>query len=464
MVILGRMNLGLEGYTGIARKLLENAGAKIGDYIRIKRSDGREFKGVLMPRYSIVSRPIIVVKLDNGYNVGVKVDENTVVEVIKTKEALLEEARQGAPAVIPLLEEKPAPEKRPKVVILSTGGTIASRIEYETGAVKPAFSARDILDAVPEIGFIADIDAEVVMNILSENMNPALWEKIVDVVAKKIEEGADGIVIAHGTDTMAYTAAALSFALRGLPVPVALVGAQRSSDRPSSDAAFNLISAVLVAAQAPFAEVTVVMHGTISDTYALAHRGTKVRKMHTSRRDAFQSINARPLAKVYPFEKKIELLRPPLRKRGEEKLSVANGFEKKVALVKYYPGMDPEIIDFLVDRGYRGIVLEGTGLGHVGEQLLDSLKRAYENEVVIVMTSQTLFGRVNMNVYITGRKLLTAGVVPGEDMLPETAFVKLSWILAHTDSFEEARKLVQENLAGEIEYRHTIDLYPRWPH
>ncbi len=458
------MGLSLEGYTGIARSLLEKAGAKVGDYIRIRRSDGREFKGVLMPRYSISSRPIIVVKLDNGYNVGVRVDESTVVEVIKTKEALLEEARQGAPAVIPLLEEAPSGERKPRVVILGTGGTIASRIEYETGAVKPAFSARDILDAVPEVGFIADIEADVIMNILSENMRPDLWEKIVDAVAKRISEGADGVVIAHGTDTMAYTAAALSFALRGLPVPVALVGAQRSSDRPSSDAAFNLISAVLVAAKAPFAEVTVVMHGTISDTYALAHRGTKVRKMHTSRRDAFQSINSRPLAKIYPFEKRIELLRQALRRRGEQELEVSNGFEKKVALIKYYPGMDPEIIDFLVDRGYRGIVIEGTGLGHVGEQLIDSLQRAYENEVVVVMTSQTLFGRINMNVYITGRKLLSVGVVPGEDMLPETAFVKLSWILAHTDSFEEARRLVRENLAGEIEYRHTIDLYPRWPH
>ncbi|BEP17003.1 Glu-tRNA(Gln) amidotransferase subunit GatD [Pyrofollis japonicus] len=456
--------MSLEGYSGVAEKLLKQAGAHIGDYIRIVRSDGKEFKGILMPRYSIKPRPIIVIKLDNGYNIGVKVDDNTVIEVVKTREAILEEARQGAPATIPLLEEAPKPEKRPLVTILGTGGTIASRIEYETGAVKPAFSAKDILEAVPEVGFIADIEAEVIMNVLSENMGPEHWERIVSAVAKRIESGAEGIVIAHGTDTMSYTAAALAFALRGLPVPVALVGAQRSSDRPSSDAAFNLISAVLVAAKAPFAEVTVVMHGTPSDTYALAHRGTKVRKMHTSRRDAFQSINAKPLARIYPFEKRIELVGKPLRRRGEENLKVENGFEKKVALVKYYPGMSSEIIDFLIDKGYKGIVVEGTGLGHVGDQLVESLQRAYENEIVVVMTSQTLFGRINMNVYSTGRKLLAAGVVPGEDMLPETAFVKLSWILAHTSSFEEARRLVRENLAGEIEYRHTLDLFPRWPH
>jgi glutamyl-tRNA(Gln) amidotransferase subunit D len=453
----------LSGYAGVARKLLEKASAKIGDRIRIERSDGKIFEGILMPRYALHSKPIIVIKLDNGYNIGVRVDEKSRIVVVKTREALLREAA-GAPVAIPLMEEVPPPERRPRVMVIGTGGTIASKIEYETGAVKPAMTAKELLEAVPEIGFIADVSTEVVMNILSENMRPEYWERIVDAVAKSIAEGFEGVVVAHGTDTMAYTAAALAFAFRGLPVPIAFVGAQRSSDRPSSDAAFNLISAVLVAARAPFAEVTVVMHGETGDTYALAHRATKVRKMHTSRRDAFQSINARPLARVYPFEKRIELISKPLRERGKEELRVENGFEKKVALIKYYPGMESEIIDFLVDRGYRGIVLEGTGLGHVGEWLVESIRRAIEAGVAVVMTSQTLFGRVNMNVYSTGRKLLAAGVIPGEDMLPETAFVKLSWVLARERDLKEVRRLMLTNLAGEINPRHTIDLYPRWPH
>lgn len=453
----------LSGYTGVARRLLERASARVGDRVRIVRSDGRVFEGILMPRYALHAKPIIVIKLDNGYNIGVRVDERSRVEVVKTREAMIREAA-GAPVAIPLMEEAPPPAKRPRVMVIGTGGTIASKIEYETGAVRPAMSAEELLEAVPEIGFIADVNAKVVMSILSENMRPEYWERIVDEVAKSIAEGYEGVVVAHGTDTMAYTAAALSFALRGLPVPVALVGAQRSSDRPSSDAAFNLISAVLVAARAPFAEVTVVMHGETGDTYALAHRGTKVRKMHTSRRDAFQSINSRPLAKVYPFEGRIELLMEPLRRRGEEELRVENGFERRVALIKYYPGMESEIIDFLVDRGYKGIVLEGTGLGHVGEWLVDSIRRAVEAGVAVVMTSQTLFGRVNMNVYNTGRKLLAAGVIPGEDMLPETAFVKLSWVLARERDLREVRRLMLTNLAGEINPRHTIDLYPRWPH
>ncbi len=454
----------LPGYSGVVARLLRAAGARIGDYIRVRRSDGSVFEGILMPRYAIAERPIIVVKLDNGYNVGVRVDEGSSVEVVKTREAVLREAAAGAPARVPLMEESPPPGPKPRVIVLGTGGTIASRIEYETGAVKPALTAEDLVEAVPEIGFIADIDAEVLMNILSENMRPEYWERIVEAVARHIEGGAAGVVVAHGTDTMAYTAAALAFALRGLPVPVALVGAQRSSDRPSSDAAFNLISAVLVAARADFAEVTVVMHGGTGDTYALAHRGTKVRKMHTSRRDAFQSINARPLARIYPFERRIEMLSRPLRRRGEEELMIENGFSRRVALIKYYPGIESDIIDYLVDKGYKGIVLEGTGLGHVGEHLIPSIRRAVEEGVVVVMTSQTLFGRVNMNVYNTGRKLLAAGVVPGGDMLPETAYVKLSWILARTDDPREAKRLFLENLAGEYSSRITLDLYPRWPH
>ena len=453
----------LPGYSGAARRVLERAGASVGDYIRLVTSDGRVFQGILMPRYALTQKPIVVIKLDNGYNIGVRVDERARVEVLKKREAVLKEAAAGAPAPIPLLEEKPPREERPRVSVLGTGGTIASKVEYETGAVKPAFSSEEILEAVPEVGFIADISARVVMNILSENMRPQYWEKIVDEVAREIEGGADGVVVAHGTDTMAYTAAALSFALRGLPVPVALVGAQRSSDRPSSDAAFNLMSAVIYAARAPAAEVAVVMHGETGDTYALAHRGTRVRKMHTSRRDAFQSINDRPIAKIFPYERRLVMLQEPLRRRGEEELRVENGFEEKVALVKYYPGMSPEIIDFLVDRGYRGIVLEGTGLGHVGEWLIEPIRRAVEQGVVVVMTSQTLFGRVNMNVYNTGRRLLAAGVVPAEDMLPEVAYVKLSWLLARHGP-EEARKLIRVNMAGEIRERHSLDLYPRWPH
>ncbi len=448
--------MGLEelyGYTGLARKKLEEAGAKIGDRIRIRKGDV-VYEGTLMPRTALSQKPFIVVKLDNGYNVGVKVDESTVVERIceYKKPTFVSEAR---------LEKK---EGLPNVVIISTGGTIACRVDYATGAVHPALTSRDLVSVVPEVSELANIDARVLFSILSENMTPKHWEATALEVAKAIEEGADGVVVAHGTDTMAYTAAALAFALRNLPVPVVLVGAQRSSDRPSSDAAFNLQAAVLTAGKAPFAESVVVMHGETGDSYALVHRGVKVRKMHTSRRDAFQSINDYPLAMVDIQRREIKMLRNDYAKRDRSKqLEVQAKFDEKVFLLKAFPGITGEIIDFLVDKGYHGIVLEGTGLGHFPEHTIDSIKRAVEEGVAVVMTSQCLFGRVNMNVYSTGRKLLAAGVIPCEDMLPETALVKLMWVLAQTRDLNEVRKLMLTNIAGEINNRITVDLYPRWP-
>ncbi len=444
----------LPGYTGLARRILEEAGVRVGDRVRI-RSRGQVYEGILMPREKLYERPIIVLKLDNGYNIGVRVTEDTVVEKVG--------ALKPKPPVA--LGEVVERSGLPRVNITSTGGTIASRVDYETGAVKPALTSRDLAVLVPEIFDVANIDTNILFNVFSEDLEPRHWEIIVDEVKKLVEKGYDGVVLTHGTDTMYFTSAALSFAIRRLPVPVVLVGSQRSSDRPSSDAAFNLISAVLVAAKAPFAEVTIVMHGETGDSYALAHRGTKVRKMHTSRRDAFQSINDVPLAKIYPYDKKIVMLTNNYRKRGEDKeIVVENGFDPKVALVKFYPSITPEVIDFYVDKGYHGIVLEGTGLGHFPNRLVDSIRRAVEEGVIVVMTSQCLFGRVNMHVYSTGRVYLEAGVIPGEDMLPEVAYVKLSWILARTRDPKEVRKLMLTNVAGEINPRHTVNLYPRWYH
>lgn len=444
----------LPGYTGVIRSLLEEQGIKVGDRIRVRKGN-LIYEGILMPREKLYNRPIIVLKLDNGYNIGIRITEDVVIEKI---------GKLGI-EYKPFLEEVIERKGLPRINIISTGGTIASRVDYETGAVKPALTSQDLATLVPEIFEIANIDTRILFNIFSEDMEPRHWEIIVDNVKKLIEKGYDGVILTHGTDTMYYTSAALSFAFRKLPVPIVLVGSQRSSDRPSSDAAFNLISATLVAARAPFAEVVIVMHGETGDSYALAHRGTKVRKMHTSRRDAFQTINDIPLAKIYPYEKKIIMLTNNYRKRGEDKeIVVENGFDPKVALVKFYPSIAPDIIDYYVDKGYHGIVLEGTGLGHFPNRLVKSIRRAIEEGIIVVMTSQCLFGRVNMHVYSTGRVYLEAGVIPGEDMLPEVAYVKLSWILARTRDPKEVRKLMLTNIAGEINPRHTVNLYPRWHH
>ncbi|WP_297438975.1 Glu-tRNA(Gln) amidotransferase subunit GatD [Thermococcus sp.] len=434
-------------------RFMDENNIRVGDYIRIvKVYKGEEtvYEGRVMSPYELSEGETLTIKLDNGYNVGILIDGIKRVELIE---------RPGIPETISFQEVFPKKQGLPNVTILGTGGTIASRIDYKTGAVHPAFTAEELAKAVPEIFEIANITPKLLMNILSEDMKPEYWARVAREVADALNSGEDGVVIAHGTDTLAYTAAALSFMLRNLSKPVVLVGAQRSSDRPSSDAAMNLTCSVRMAT-ADFGGVTVVMHGETGDTYCLAHRGTKVRKMHTSRRDAFRSINDVPIAKVWP-EGKVEFLGEDHKKRGKSEVVVDDRMETKVALVKAFPGMSPGIIDFLVDEGYKGLVIEGTGLGHVPTYVIDTLKRATEEGVTVCMTSQCIYGRVNLNVYSTGRRLLKAGVVPCEDMLPETAYVKLMWVLGHTNDPGEAREMMLTNYAGEITPYTRFDTFLR---
>ncbi len=441
--------MSLQGYRGRVLEILEAAGVAVGDRIRVRKSS-QVFEGVLMPRSELGDDQHIVLKLDDGYNIGIAISEDLSVEKLG---AFVEIKPQLPP--IPIEKR----EGLPHVAIVSTGGTIASRVDYRTGAVSPALTAQDLYSVVPELSNIAYIEAEVLYSIFSENMKPEYWSGMAKRAAKYIEEGVDGIVVTHGTDTLGYSSAALSFALRNLPCPVVFVGSQRSSDRPSSDAAMNLVSAVTFAGKSPIAEVVIVMHGESGDTYCYAHRGTKVRKCHTSRRDAFRSINAQPLARVK--EGVVEVLTSNYnpRKESRDDFYVDAEFDEKVVLIKSFPGMTGEFIDHAVDKRYHGIVLEGTGLGHVPMYIFDSIKRAVEEGLAVVMTSQCLWGRINMNVYSTGRELLAMGVIPGEDMLPETALVKLMWVLAKTQDLKEVKKLMLTNIAGEISPRTCYSYY-----
>lgn len=435
-------------YSQRVLRLLREAGAGVFDRVRVLWG-GMPLEGVLLPRPEYGDPDVLIIKLDNGYNVGVHVDKIERLEL--TSKGKKVELRPAGAAKLR--------ESLPLVAVLGTGGTIASRVDYTTGAVYPSFTAEDVYTLVPELADIARLELETIFNIFSEDMTPKRWEAIAERVAEKLRGGAVGVVVAHGTDTMGYTAAALSFALANLPGPVALVGAQRSSDRPSSDTALNLVSAVTVAARAPFAEVVVVMHGETSDTYALVHRGTRVRKCHTSRRDAFRSINSEPLAVVRGGRVEV-LLDDFSPRRSPEDLVLRNGFDERVALVKFYPGMSPEVIDFLVDKSYHGIVIEATGLGHVREELLSSIGRAVEEGVAVAIASQCLWGRVNLNVYRRGVQLLKLGVIPCEDMIPETAFVKLSWVLDKTRDLEEVRRMMMTCYAHEMSPRTLYETYP----
>lgn len=429
------------GYRGGALEAIKKAGAEIGDLVRITK-DSEVYEGILIPCSEYGDEEHIVIKLKSGYNIGVRVTPNTRIERIG----------EGAkPTFVPQPLPQPKPEL-PRIAIISTGGTIVSRVDYRTGAVRPALTASDLYSVVPELSDIAQIEAEILFNVFSENITTKHWTQIAEATAKKIAEDVDGVIIAHGTDTMGYTAAALSFALQNLPVPVILVGSQRSADRPSSDAATNLIGAATAAAHAPFAEVAIAMHETLSDAAIAIHRGTKVRKCHTSRRDTFKSVNTTPIARIQ--NQQITMLTDNYTPRDKtRRLTLKPNFNEKAALIKFYPNMNPAIIDWHVENGYKGIILEGTGLGHVSKYCFEAIKNAIEKGVTVAMTSQCVWGRVNMNVYDTGRDLLALGVIPLEDMLPETALVKLMWILGQTQNPEEAKTLLKTNMAGEFSQR-----------
>ncbi|NYT02906.1 MAG: Glu-tRNA(Gln) amidotransferase subunit GatD [Methanosarcinales archaeon] len=387
------------------------------------------YEGILMPSRSDNT----VIKLKNGYNVGLRADKIELLE-------------KGQSVSLP----QKALHKReglPQVSILSTGGTIASKVDYRTGAVTSQFSAGEIISAIPELEEIASYNARVIYTILSENMRAEYWIELARAVAAEIRSGSQGVIVTHGTDTMTYTAAALSFMIR-TPVPIVMVGSQRSSDRPSSDAAMNAICAATVAVS-DIAEVSLVMHAGTSDDYCSIHRGTRVRKMHTSRRDAFQSVNRQPIGRVDYLSRKIQTF-GSYRRRGQTDLELSDRLEPRCALVKYVPGASSAILDYYVDAGYRGIVLEGTGLGHVSSEWIPSIKRAADAGIPVVVTSQCLRGRICDRVYDTGRYMLAAGAVEGRDMLPEVALVKMMWALGNTSGREEALEVMSRSMAGEI--------------
>ncbi len=440
------MTENLSGYRGKILAALIESKVQVGDLIRITK--GKEtYEGILIPRSEFGDDKHIVIKLKSGYNIGIEVTEATKIAKLSVE-------------MKPSFISASLPKQNfnlPKVTIVSTGGTIASRVDYRTGAVKPVISANDLYSIVPELSDIATIDTEILFSMFSEDLTSKHWTEIAKTVAQHVSKGVDGVVVTHGTDTIGYTAAALSFALQNLPVPVVLVGAQRSEDRPSSDAASNLVGAVVAASRAPFAEVTVAMHESISDEAITLHLGTKVRKLHTSRRDAFKTVNTLPLGKVLNGE--VLMLRKDYQTRDKErKLVLKPQFDDRVALIKFYPGMNAKIIDWHVEVGYKGIILEGSGLGHVCREFFPSVKRAIENNVIVAMTSQCIWGRVNMNVYTNGRDLIAIGVVPLQDMLAETALVKLMWILGQTSDANETKNLLVTNMSHEISRRSTIDV------
>ena len=417
-----------------------------GDLVRVRR-DGQEYEGIVLPS-STPER--LVVKLEGGYNVGVDRADATV-DVLESDAHAVEyvEDDGGADDATTAVEFDP---ELPTISLISTGGTIASTVDYRTGAVTARFDADDVLRAVPDLAGLANYRGRVVANMLSENMTPDVWEDLADAIVAEIEAGADGVVVMHGTDTMQFTASAMAFMLE-TPVPIVFTGSQRSADRPSSDNVMNAVSAVR-AASADLAEVLVCMHASHSDDRCALHRATRVRKNHTSRRDAFETVGGQPMGFV-DYESGTVSIDGTGVERGERELDRGPGLEPDVALLKFTPGMSVERLAALRDRA--GIVIEGTGLGHVHSDWVQTVEEIIDEETPVVMTSQCLEGRVCDRVYDTGRDLIEAGVIEGETMLPGTAKVKLMWALGRIDIVTEGMaalaELMRTPVAGELTAR-----------
>ena len=435
------------GYRGPGLDVLDRHGVSVWTDVEVETTGGR-FRGLILPRSETADDRHIVLKLSSGYNVGLAA------EAVRK---MTGHGRREANYKIPE-QEFPTDPGKPEIVLLGTGGTIASRLDYRSGAVVPAFSPGELYGSVPELADICNLRTEKLFGVLSENMGPSQYRELAERCREAIEAGIDGIVIGHGTDTMHHTAAALTFMLQDPPVPIVMVGSQRSSDRPSSDAAINLICAVKAAAHGDIAEVIVCMFGPTSDQYCLLHRGTRVRKMHSSYRSTFRTIGDIPLAmidrnRITPFRDDYK------RRRGDRTVKVNTAYSEDVSLLYYYPGMKPDVMDALVDNGYRGIVIAGTGLGHVNKATYPALEKARDAGVHVYMTVQTLWGFTGMYVYETGRIMMGLGVVPLANMLPEVAFVKLSWALGQAEDRDEVKRLMLTTIGDEITEREPYNGY-----
>jgi len=397
------------------------------------------YVGILMPKHEFSDEDIVVIKLNSGYNIGIKAKNIKLLEKQKYKY----KAKELCEYKIEFKEDKN------KIYILSTGGTIASYVDYRTGAVYPALDAKTLCYSYPELSAHYNIDAKVIFSEFSENITLEHWQTLAKEIYEIMKnKDCTEIIVTHGTDTLHYTATALAFFFKKLICPIVMVGAMRSSDRPSTDAKMNLLHSTKLS-NYNIGEVMVVMHATVEDSCSYIHYATKVRKMHSSRRDAFKSINTKPLGKI--TDTAVEFFLPY--RVISEIPEINTEMNKKVALIYFYPNMDYEYLEWIYDRN-DGVVIAGTGLGHIAEKYIYIISNAYKNGKITIMTTQCFSGTTNLRVYATGRDLIKAGVIEGMDMLPEVAYIKLMHILAQTNEYERVKELMQTPLAWEITYRH----------
>jgi glutamyl-tRNA(Gln) amidotransferase subunit D len=410
-----------------AEKFIQDCGAEVHDKVRIETKT-LTYEGLILPKPKFSGDHIIMIKLDNGYNIGISTEG--------AEMRILSKAKKIDYTTTKRINNK----NLGNITILGTGGTIASFVDYKTGAVSPAITTEQLVNSVKSLDDIANINAVPLFSLASEDMKPSHWEDI----AKKVKEIHDsenhGVVIGHGTDTMAYSAAALSFQLPEIAHPVVFTGSQRSPDRPSSDAHLNLTGAAKTA-MSDLGEICIAMHETTNDQTVAIWRGNRTRKSHTSRRDAFTSPNDKPLGIVSDNIEWKQKYKPT-----SEETTLEVGFDDNIGMVWSHPGLNEEDWQKMT-YGKNGIVIAGTGLGHIKSELLDVVGKTAA-DIPIAMTSQCLSGTTNLNVYTNGRELTAKGVVEAYDILPETALVKMMWLSKHKPN--EIRELMGKNLVGEI--------------
>ena len=422
------------GYNGNSLQFLKTNKIIVGDSVKILSDI--TYSGIVMPRYEHNDDKHIVLKLKSGYNIGLEIEKIEKIEKNPSIEKTIEKNQE--------VEKN---ENLPNILLLSTGGTIASKIDYRTGAVTPVFTAEELNSSVPELSKISNIDTKVLYSEYSENIMPKHWLKIAETIKEYSKSDYSGIIIAHGTDTMHYTSSYLSFSLAGFPIPIALVGSQRSSDRASSDAALNLIGAVKFLIESKTNGIYIAMHQDENDETIACHIGTRVRKNHTSKRGAFQTIGNDPAFLIVNNE---------IHKNMKTPFFTINNFDpkikinEKVALVKYHPGYNPDLLKNIIDLGCKAIIFEGTGLGHIGENMYPVVKIANEKGIFMGMTSQCIDGRVRMTVYESGRDLLNLGIIPLENMIPEIALVKAMWVTGNTEKYDEIKENMLNQIASEF--------------
>ena len=416
-----------------------NAGDKVEVIVNNEKQEG-----ILLDSHD---RGVLLLKLSSGYNIGLKKEDISEIKVIEKKAQVSDDK-----------EEMKLSGQKPIIAFYLTGGTISSKLDSETGGVKWLINAHELFKIYPEIFEIADIRVHHPFMKSSENMDFRDWIRLAKLIGKSLnDEQVKGVIVSHGTDFLHYTSSALSFMLGKLNKPVVLTYSQRSSDRGSSDSRLNLICSAH-AALSEIAEVILVGHASINDDYCFALQGNKVRKMHSSRRDTFRPINCKPIAKISP-NGKIEMIRNDFNKRNKEKVKVDAVFDSKVALIKFYPGQNPDILEYYRKKWYKGLVIEMSGLGHVISEgknnWIPKLKEIISKGMIVCAAPQTLYGRLDPFVYSPGRKLQEIGVIFLEDMLGETAFVKLGWVLGHKmwRGSVVTRQKMLENISGEFNLR-----------